>query len=139
QVEPQVRLSPPQTQLPCEQVWPSGHSTPTHALSWHVPSAHTAEGGQLTLRQLCTKHPPFAQAVPPSHAVPQLPQFLSSVFRSAQTPPHDVVGAVQLGPLLPPPAPPPAPPPPPLPFGEVPEQAAAASSRTAARARIAPV
>jgi len=49
----QVRLLPPQTQAPCAQVWPSGQSTPTHALSWQAAlSTQTFEGSHGTPLQL---------------------------------------------------------------------------------------
>jgi hypothetical protein len=90
-----MRLSPPQTQAPCEQLSPPGQMTPTHDRSWQVPSTQTDAASHAAPLQEVGKQAPFAQAVPDAQALLQLPQFRSSVFRLAQLAPHADNGAVQ--------------------------------------------
>jgi hypothetical protein len=89
--EPPHMLPPlGQPHAPPLQVWPPGHTTPTHARCTHALPKHTESGSHVCPVQLLAMHWPAAHACPLGHTVPQAPQLAESVWKFAHAPAHAV-------------------------------------------------
>lgn len=92
-VAPQSRV----TQRPSEHVSFAAHVTPTHAFCWHtVEFAQTWSVAQFASLQFFGRHRPPPQPSVAPHALPQVPQFLSSTLVLTHASPHCVVPVPQM-------------------------------------------
>jgi hypothetical protein len=92
-VAPQSRV----TQRPSVHVSFAPHVTPTHAFCWQtLEFAHTWSVAQFASLQFFGKHRPPPQPSVAPHALPHVPQFLSSTLVLTHASPHWVVPVPQM-------------------------------------------